>query len=251
MKILKDLKNLKNQKNFKPILGAAITVLVVLLAAIVPAFFVQDHDALSEAQPLTTAERAELFALYRAEDARCAVEELEVDAFTEEELAGSWDVIRDLRDSLRIDRGEIVPESTGERFFLLGTADGRGLRMREYYEQSAGDWSNWFRVYVDIDTQEVFFLYQSSKCLENEEKYSEKDVAVSAKEMAELWLEYLPGCERVILLEEKENTVSAAYLRGDEAIYYDTRYTTYTSPEYVVDFRFTIRPPMEEGQVDA
>lgn len=248
---MKKLKDLKNLKNFKPLLGAVITALVVLLAATIPALFVRDDAALSEAQPLTTAERAELFALYREEDARCAVEELQREAFSEEELAGSGDVIRKLRSSLRIDRGEIVPESTGERFFLLGTADGRGLRMREYYEQSAGDWSNWFRVYVDIDTQEVFFLYQSSKCLKNEEKYPEEDAAVGAKEMAELWIEYLPGCERMVLLEENENMVSAAYLRGDEAIYYDTRYTTYTSPEYVVDFRFAIRPPMEEGQVDA
>ena len=227
------------------ILGAAATALVLLLAAVLPALFVREEREIASQEPLSAGERAELFALYWAEDERCTVERLDPENFGETELAEGREAILRLQDKTCFDRGVRLTENSGERFYALYREDGRGLRMREFYEQSAGDWSNWFRVFADMDTGEVYFLYQSSKCLQHPSMYPAREIVTGARAVAEEWGGCI-GYEHCAVLSGGENAVSAVYVRGDDALYYDTSYTAYTTPEYVVDFRIVMQPPLAE-----
>lgn len=227
------------------ILGAAAAALALLLAAIVPALFVREAANEAAAVPLTTGERAALFQLYWAEDEHCAVERFQRSDFAAEALAASDALVQQLRADLRFDKGEPVTDTAGEYFYRLWTQDGRSLRMQEYYEQSSGDWSNWFRVFVDIDTLDVYFLYESSKCLKNKQNYPLDDVP-GAWDLAEAWQEYM-GYDEFVYLSGEGNSASVAYIDGEQTIYGDVRFTTYSSPEYVVDFCVELKPPVGFG----
>ena len=232
------------EKRLPLILGGAAAALVLLLAAVIPALFVRPDVPETAPVPLTTAERAELFRLYWAEDVRCTAETCAREDFTPEELAPSEKLTEALHAEYAVDRGTPLVESAGEHFYLLRGADGREMRMREYYEQASGDWSSWFRVYTDIDTQEILFFYQSCKCLKNERRYDPAEIGSDAWTLSAMWADTV-GCESYLCLGGTDGKVSAAYVRGEQAVYYDTSYTTYTSPEYVIDFRMVIQPPPE------
>lgn len=225
------------------IIGAAAVALVLILAAAIPALFVEKTPAEQPDVVLTGGERAALFDLYWTEDERCTVEQLERSDFAAEELTGSDELIRQLHGDLRFDLGEPVAESSGEHFFVLRREDGGYLRMQEYYEQSAGDWNNWFRVYVDIDSLDIYFLYESCKCLKNEEKYP-IGVLPTAWDLIAAWQDYR-GYDKYIYLGGDGNKASAAFLDGERAVYCDVNLTIYTSPEYVVDFRIVRKPPTD------
>ena len=228
------------------IFGVAAAALALLLAAVVPALFLRARaDALAK-EPLSVAERAELFALYWAEDARCTVEIVDAESIDEEELADGLEAILSLQDQTCFDRGVRMTENKGERFYVLRREDGRGLRMREFYEQSTGDWSNWFRVFADMDTGEIYFLYQSCKCLNHTSLYPSREIITGASGVAQKWAECI-DYDHCAVLDVTDNTVRAAYVRNNEALYYDTSYTAYVSPEYVVDFRIMMQPPEVEN----
>lgn len=230
-----------NARRFRMILGISCTVLILLLAATLPALFVQDSPEEAAEVPLGIQERARLFSLYWAEDESCRVEAFSREDFSEEELEPSGEKISEFRAAMAIDQGGPMTESAGEHFYTLTLPEGGTLRMREYYEQSTGDWSNWFRIYVDIDTLDVYFLYVSCKCLRNVNDYdlagmSEMDVY----ELARGWQEYL-GADFCIPTYGEGNTLQSVYVRGGEALCYRESYTFYSSPEIVVDFMLRIQ----------
>lgn len=229
------------QERLPLIVGTAAVVLSLLLAAFIPALFVRKAPEKRPDAVLSGGERAALFALYWAEDERCTVEHLERSDFAPEELAGSDELVRQLHADLIFDRGAPVPESAGEHFFVLRRKDGESLRMQEYYEQSAGDWSNWFRVYVDIDSLDIYFLYESCKCLKNADDYP-VGVWPDAWELVVAWQDYM-GYGKCVFLDGDGNKASVAYLDGERAVYCDVSITTYASPEYVVDFRIVRTAP--------
>ena len=228
------------------VFGIAAAVLALLLSAAVPALILRSRTETEPPEPLSVAERAALFALYWAEDARCSVETVDAETIDEAERASGRERILSLQDQTCFDRGVRLTENAGERFYILRGEDGRGLRMREYYEQSTGDWSNWFRVFADMDTGEIYFLYQSCKCLRHTSLYPPREIITDAEGIAREWAVCI-GYEHCAVLETKDNSVRAAYVRGNGALYYDTSYTAYTTPEYAVDFRIMMQPPEAEN----
>ena len=222
------------------IFACAGTVLVVLLAAVIPALFIPPKSAAAPETPATPGERAALFAKFWNEDSSCEVILLERSAFSEAELAPSGERLAALHDAFLFDDAAPAPESSGEHFYILRGENGVTLRMRELYESSTGDWSNWFRVFTDIDGDEIYFLYQSCKCLQNAENYDFSDL--DAWTLASSWQDVL-GAQNCMFLGSEGNEAIAAYLLGERALYYKVRYTSYTTPEYVVDFRFMMQAP--------
>jgi hypothetical protein len=229
-----------NRKKLPLILGVAATALVVLAAAVLPALLIPPHGIEAPEQPAAPGERAALFSRFWYEDAALEVILLDRAAFTEAELMPSGERIRALHDTFLFDDAAPSPESSGEHFYILRGEDGVTLRMREFYEQSTGDWSNWFRVFTDIDGDEIYFFYQSCKCLQNEENYDFVDL--SARALSEGWAETL-GATGSVWLGSAGSASRAVYVVGGEALYYDVSYTSYTTPEFVVDFRFVMKPP--------
>ena len=233
-----------NRKRLPLILGIAATALVVLLAAVVPALLIPPGSVAAPEEPSTPGERAALFNAFWREDASCEVILLDRSAFSDAELAPSGERIAALHERFLFDDASPASDSSGEHFYILRGGDGTTLRLREFYEQSTGDWSNWFRVFTDIDGDEIYFFYQSCKCLQNAENYDFSDL--DAWTLAEVWQETL-GAQSNVYLGSEGNETKTAYLLGERALYYDLRYTTYTAPEYVVDFRFLMQPPPENN----
>ncbi len=231
-----------NRKKLPLILGVAATALVVLAAAVLPALLIPPHGIEAPEQPAAPGERAALFSRFWYEDASLEVILLDRAAFTEAELMPSGERIRALHDTFLFDDAAPSPESSGEHFYILRGEDGVTLRMREFYEQSTGDWSNWFRVFTDIDGDEIYFFYQSCKCLQNAENYDFSEL--SARELSDVWRSAL-GAQQSLLLGGEGNVTNTAFLLGEQALYYELRHTMYTTPEYVVDFRFLMQPPPE------
>ena len=232
---------------FRIILGICCTVLILILAATLPALFVSDAPREVTEETLGMQERARLFSLYWAEDESCRVEAFSREDFSEEELQPSGEVIQQLRTGLTVDCGNPLPESAGEHYYVLTLPEGGTLRMREYYEQSAGDWSNWFRIYVDIDTSDVYFLYVSCKCLRNADMYDLDGMAdMDVYELAVSWQDYLDA-DLCIPTYGDGNALKSVYVRDDEAMCYRASYTYYDSPEIVVDFMLRIQEVEKEN----
>ena len=229
-----------DRKKLPLVLGVAATALAVLLAATIPALFIPSKSTDAPEIPASPGERAALFNQFWNEDASCEVLSLDRSAFSEAELAASGRRIRALREAFLFDDAQPLPESSGEHFFILRGKNGVTLRMRESYEQSVGDWSNWFRVFTDIDEEEVYFLYHSSKCLRNAENYDFGDL--NAQTLAEGWKDVL-GASSCAWTPDAGTASHAVYVKGEQALYYDLSYTSYRTPEYVLDFRFVMQPP--------
>ena len=231
-----------NREKLPLILGIAAAALLVLLAAVVPALFIPPRTNDAPLVPATPGERAALFGRFWREEEGLEIVRLDRTAFSEAELAASTARIEALHEAFLFDDALPASESSGENFYILRDADGTTLRMREFYEQSSGDWSNWFRVFTDIDEEEIYFFYQSCKCLQNPENYDFSDM--NAWTLADGWRDVL-GAENVVYLGAEGVMARAAYLMGEQALYYDVSYTSYTTPEYVVDFRFVLQPAPE------
>ena len=229
-----------DRKKLPLLLGIAATALAVVLAAVLPALFIPPKSIDAPETPATPGERAALFNAFWNEDASCETVLLDRSAFSEQVLAASGERIRALHDTFLFDDAQPMPESSGEHFYVLRGENGVTLRLREFYEQSAGDWNNWFRVFTDIDGDEIYFFYQSCKCLQNEENYDFVDL--SARALSEGWAETL-GATGSVWLGSAGSASRAVYVVGGEALYYDVSYTSYTTPEFVVDFRFVMKPP--------
>ena len=231
-----------DRKKLPLILAVAGTAIVVLLAAVLPAAFIPQPGTDAPEIPAAPGARAALFNSFWSEDASCEVVLLDSSAFSEAELAASGERIRALHETFLFDDADPTPENSGEHFYILRGSDGTTLRMREFYEQSAGDWSNWFRVFTDVDEDEIYFFYQSCKCLQNEENYDFADL--NARTLAEGWSDML-GADGCLFTPGEGTNSRAVYVRGGEGLYYDLSFTRYTTPEYVVDFRFVLQPPPE------
>lgn len=237
---LKSIFGRVDRKKLPLFLGVAATVLAVLLAAVLPALFIPPKSVDAPETPATPGERAALFNAFWNEDASCETVLLDRSAFSEQELAASGERIRALHEASLFDDAQPLPESSGEHFYVLRGKDGVTLRMREFYEQSAGDWSNWFRVFTDIDEDEIYFFYQSCKCLRNEENYDFSDL--NAQTLTESWKDVL-GADDYHFSPGAGTTSYGVFVRGEQALYYTLNYTSYTTPEYVIDFRFVMKPP--------
>ena len=227
---------------FLLLLGIAATAAVVVLAAVLPAAFLPPKNSSTAETPAAPGARAALFNRFWNEDALCEVMTVERSAFSEEELAPSGERIRALHETFHFDDATPLPESSGEHFYILRGADGVTLRMREFYEQSEGDWNTWFRVFTDIDAEEIYFFYQSCKCLHNAGDYDFSDL--NAQTLSEEWKDAL-GADECLFTPGAGTLSHGVYVSGGQALYYDLSYTSYTEPEHVEDFRFVMKPPPE------
>lgn len=52
--------------------------------------------------------------------------------------------------------------STGTEFFTLTSEQGGSITVCRYFLSWQGDWKNWFTVFIDVDTGEIYHFYVSS-----------------------------------------------------------------------------------------
>ena len=56
-------------------------------------------------------------------------------------------------------------------FYIVDDGNGTGIRYLDLYMEWKSDWSSWFKIHIDIDTEEIYYVYYSAKCVANEGKY--------------------------------------------------------------------------------
>lgn len=172
-----------------------IAALVMLACALLPLLFMPRSQAplpYGEAEQLgtTRSQRAELFTRYFTDG------ELERRGFepTMDEREGVI-ACRALANSVLtgLCADSTLPEPADAQISYFSVADGEAqIRVMEFNQRWTGDWSNWFSIHIDLDTQEVYRAYISEQCLKNVEDYSLP--LPRAADTAERWFSLL-GCE--------------------------------------------------------
>ncbi len=87
-----------------------------------------------------------------------------------------------------IDQGQEVEEARGETCISVWSGNKR-TRVWHYYRQWRGDWRNWMEIYIDADTQEIYYLYISSGCERNQSLYQSLTDSRNAAEIGSDFLQ--------------------------------------------------------------
>ena len=61
------------------------------------------------------------------------------------------------------------------RYYTVEDGDNNALRYLELYCDWTSDWRSWFKIHIDIDTAEIYYLNYSAECLSNKEQYKKID----------------------------------------------------------------------------
>ncbi len=119
---------------------------------------------------MTATERAELYSRYSAgEISRQGIDAKDVGSA---ELVNCMRIFNTISDTLVMDEGGVrVDAAQGYSFYRLSDGEGRELRFAEFYHQWTGDWSNWIRLRIDLDTLDVYYLYYSANVVSNAQLY--------------------------------------------------------------------------------
>ena len=57
-------------------------------------------------------------------------------------------------------------------FYIVDDGNGKGIRYLDLYMEWKSDWRSWFKIHIDIDTEEIYYVYYSAECIANEGKYN-------------------------------------------------------------------------------
>lgn len=148
-----------------------VTALVLIVCLLLPLLFRggDEADGTITASELTAGERAALYSrYYDGELQLMSLSERDVDNTT---LINCRRVFNTIMNTLVMDEGETrVQSATGTNYYAI--ADGEdSLRFVEFYREWTGDWSNWLRVRIDMDTLDVYYLYYSAEAQSNAGQY--------------------------------------------------------------------------------
>lgn len=146
----------------------AMTLVVVFLGAMLPMFWM--NNEMSWEEPVvaeTVAERRKCWLDFYAKTSESGSYSTDLEA----ELARQMqDKTTQILRWAAIDQGQEVEEARGESCISVWS-EGKRTRVWHYYRQWRGDWRNWIEMYIDVDTQEIYYLYISSGCERNKSLY--------------------------------------------------------------------------------
>lgn len=162
-------------------LGSA--ALFLLLCALLPLSFINTEarpDGLDEPHatysPTSFIARTTIFGRYLAGSLHS--EPFSEAVLTENEIVGCWDKLTQIQDAFKMDLGDNIDILTsGVNLFTVTDDDGSQLRLAEYYMEWYGDWKNWIKIVIDVDTLDLYQVYVSSSCLSNFERYLDESMS--------------------------------------------------------------------------
>ena len=165
---------MKKAKSVSGALSWAVTALVLVVCLLLPLLFRGDGTAEVDAGPTTymsAGERAELYRRYAADEG-LALTQLDGSSVGDAELVGCMRLVNSVMNLLVMDDGSIRTDGpSGTNFYTLSD-NGRSIRIMEYYREWTADWHNWFTIHVDLDTQEIYYLYYSANVQQNGGEYA-------------------------------------------------------------------------------
>ena len=159
---------MKSSNSLSRILPFAVTGLLLVVCLLLPLLFTGGEGQALPSNPgegMTASERARLYSRYS--DGELSLQDLDASEVGSTELVNCTRIYNTIVDTLVMDEGDVrVEDAQGYNFYRL--SDGvHELRFVEFYHQWTGDWSNWIRLRIDLDTLDVYQLYYSASVLRN------------------------------------------------------------------------------------
>jgi len=89
-------------------------------------------------------------------------------------IVNCQDELEKLISILTLDEAEETSVNTSgiNYYTLVDSRSGASIRVAEGFRDWYGDWKNWLRICIDMDTLDVYYVYLSSNCLYNFDRYS-------------------------------------------------------------------------------
>lgn len=205
----------------KLIIFSALTLAILVLAALIPVHFLNNDAVEKSDKQLRVSQRADLFDLYWRE-ASGGYDFSALDLDNEAELSQSRQKIDGLLADMVMDEAKGIVSSEGNEFFELTDHEGKTMRIWHSWSEWSGEWKNWFDVYIDIDSLDIYYLYLSSECLVKPRSYVPEPFPYSdAMNAAGHW-QSVCGYELIGVSWSGEPTETAAsiYLFDNDAIHY-------------------------------
>jgi hypothetical protein len=152
------------------LLLTAATACVVLLGALLPArYFTSSWQGTERPELLAPSDRRQCWLDYYVRKAGGTGDSLlDMSAAQTQQLL---DIGASVRELVAVDQGEMYVEAEGTQCLEVYSSAGT-IRVWHYYIQWRGDWRNWLDLYMDADTQEIYYLYVSSGCENRQEDYA-------------------------------------------------------------------------------
>jgi len=167
-------------------------------------------------------------------------------------ISSCQDFIHRLMDDFNIDQSMDRVQASGINYFSIADSSGTSIRVAEGYREWYGDWKNWLRIFVDIDTQDVYFIYLSSICRSNFELYPYIDAVTMVQTFGDrLGYELMGFVDDEKYAEEGKENWAVVYRDGDTCRAYRLHGSTYYDPaasSQLVDYTMTAIP--YEGQIN-
>ncbi len=189
----------------KQMFPAFITLVVLIICAVLPAFFMPGNEVYPTPAPDFDVDyRANMYSRGVAGE----LERTELDSSAVD--AGKQQACREVMDT--VISGLVADTSyaetlvsTGTNLFSLTDEYGHSINVMEYYREWAGDWKNWFIIQMDLDTGEIYHVYTSSSCERNHENYYGAIVNAYRNAIWQAWGAYIGmDLKSLDIIDEKQ-----------------------------------------------
>lgn len=159
----------------------------------------------------------------------------------------STDLLQSLFSKFVIDQAEYSVGEQGFNYFSLTDSDGATIRVAEHYKRWYGDWENWLRIAVDIDTLDIYYVYISCNCLEHFEKYTGDPIYITdiAESFGEITgMEVLNLSETYDMTNGKNRFIALYGLKEIKRPYLISGSTYYNAEtaSYLIDYTLLMQP---------
>lgn len=159
----------------------------------------------------------------------------------------STDLLESLFSQFGIDEEEYSVGEQGFNYFSLTDSSGATIRIAEHYKRWYGDWENWLRIAVDIDTLDIYYVYISCNCLEHFEKYIGDPIYILdiAEDFGEITgMEVLDISETYSVTSGKNRFTALYGLKEEKRTYLISGSTYYdeNTLSYLIDYTLLLQP---------
>lgn len=235
---------MKRVKSVSGALSWVVTALVLVVCLLLPLLFTGGAEV-DEPVPTSVLSAGERAALYRryTDDEDLVLEQLDGASVENAELIGCMRLVNSVMNLLVMDDGELRTDGpSGTNFYTLSDG-GESIRILEYYREWTADWHNWFTIHVDLDTQEIYYLYYSANVQRNGTQYAwhAEEHLESAGQSLILALGFTEDGS-LDWRADNEWELTLANTSGD-AYHYRVVCNIYedTAPSLLIDLRLTLR----------
>lgn len=240
-----------------------LTAMVFLLfCAVLPLFFrntaepsppLPDASAAPATFPLTELDdKTELFLKYNGGASGTEVTKTPL-SFEDgsDYVQPSNDLLESLFSQFGIDEEEYGVGEEGFNYFSLTDSTGATIRVAERYKRWYGDWENWLRIAVDIDSLDIYYVYISCNCLKNFEKYMDpvyiQDVAQAFGDITDM--EILDISDSYSITSGKNRFTALYGIKEEKRSYLISGSTYYdeSALSYLIDYTLLLQPSGSGG----